>query len=359
MLHTPIDDMTLQEALCAPSSDVLIYDTFNAAACASSFLVGSNNMPGTVALQPAPTTEVAPVPPAREAEGQQSKEPLGRRKRRRRERKMRNREDAESQRMTHIAVERNRRRQMNEYLAALRSLMPESYVHRVRIYSIILAICFFLLSFNGDQASIVSGAIDCVKELEQQLQSLEAQKRALMLAAQQRTNVPAERDTAPTPASSSPGNDVDEEAAAPAPAPPPFARFFRYPQYVWRHAPPREEEEEEAAGRASGVANVEVGVVVDAHASVRVMAPRRQGQLFKMVAGMQALGFAVMHLNVTTAGELVLYTLSLKVEEGCALTTADEIAAAVHHVLYIIEAEATAQRRVLAAGVVGQPPDLG
>ncbi|KAK3141659.1 hypothetical protein QOZ80_4BG0336790 [Eleusine coracana subsp. coracana] len=341
MLHTPIDDMTLQEALCAPSSDVLIYDTFNAAACASSFLVGSNNMPGTVALQPAPTTEVAPVPPAREAEGQQSKEPLGRRKRRRRERKMRNREDAESQRMTHIAVERNRRRQMNEYLAALRSLMPESYVHR------------------GDQASIVSGAIDCVKELEQQLQSLEAQKRALMLAAQQRTNVPAERDTAPTPASSSPGNDVDEEAAAPAPAPPPFARFFRYPQYVWRHAPPREEEEEEAAGRASGVANVEVGVVVDAHASVRVMAPRRQGQLFKMVAGMQALGFAVMHLNVTTAGELVLYTLSLKVEEGCALTTADEIAAAVHHVLYIIEAEATAQRRVLAAGVVGQPPDLG
>ncbi|GJN01898.1 hypothetical protein PR202_ga19200 [Eleusine coracana subsp. coracana] len=342
MLYTPIDDMTLQEALCAPSSDVLIYDTFNASACASSFLVGSNNAPGAVALQPAPTTEVVPIAatsPAREAEGQQSRalQVQGRRKRRRRERKTKNREDAESQRMTHIAVERNRRRQMNEYLAALRSLMPESYVHR------------------GDQASIVSGAIDCVKELEQQLQSLEAQKRALMLAAQQRTNVPAERDTAQTPASSSPADDDEEAAAA---APPPFARFFRYPQYVWRHAPPREEEDDEA-GRASGVADVEVGVVVDAHASVRVMAPRRPGQLLKMVAGMQALGFAVMHLNVTTAAELVLYTLSLKVEEGCALTTADEIAAAVHHVLCIIEAEATAQRRVLAAGVVGQPPDLG
>ena len=153
MLYTPIDDMTLQEALCAPSSDVLIYDTFNASACASSFLVGSNNAPGAVALQPAPTTEVVPIAatsPAREAEGQQSRalQVQGRRKRRRRERKTKNREDAESQRMTHIAVERNRRRQMNEYLAALRSLMPESYVHRVRIYSIILAICFFLLSFN-------------------------------------------------------------------------------------------------------------------------------------------------------------------------------------------------------------------
>jgi hypothetical protein len=29
-------------------------------------------------------------------------------------------------------VERNRRRQMNEYLAILRSLMPEPYVQRVR-----------------------------------------------------------------------------------------------------------------------------------------------------------------------------------------------------------------------------------
>ncbi|KAF8660800.1 hypothetical protein HU200_057387 [Digitaria exilis] len=40
--------------------------------------------------------------------------------------------EAESQRQNHIAVDRNRRRQMNEYLAALRSLMPPSYARRVR-----------------------------------------------------------------------------------------------------------------------------------------------------------------------------------------------------------------------------------
>ena len=57
--------------------------------------------------------------------------PAGRRKRRR-TRSVKNREEVESQRMTHIAVERNRRKQMNEYLAALRSLMPPSYVQRVR-----------------------------------------------------------------------------------------------------------------------------------------------------------------------------------------------------------------------------------
>ena len=70
----------------------------------------------------------------------------------------------------------------------------------------------------------------------------------------------------------------------------------------------------EEASRASAVADVEVGVVVDAHASLRVMAPRRPGQLLRMVAGMQALGLAVLHLNVVTAPDATaLYTLSLKV----------------------------------------------
>jgi Helix-loop-helix DNA-binding domain len=55
---------------------------------------------------------------------------LGCRKRRR-TKNVKNRKEIENQRMTHIAVERNRRRQMNEYLAILRSLMPQSYAQRV------------------------------------------------------------------------------------------------------------------------------------------------------------------------------------------------------------------------------------
>lgn len=54
----------------------------------------------------------------------------GRRKRRRRS-SGKNKEEMENQRMTHIAVERNRRKQMNEYLGVLRSLMPPSYSQRV------------------------------------------------------------------------------------------------------------------------------------------------------------------------------------------------------------------------------------
>lgn len=58
----------------------------------------------------------------------------GRRKRRRKPRVCKNKEEAETQRMTHIAAERNRRKLMNEHLAVLRSLMPESYVQRVTLF---------------------------------------------------------------------------------------------------------------------------------------------------------------------------------------------------------------------------------
>ncbi|GJV00061.1 transcription factor bHLH96 [Tanacetum coccineum] len=54
----------------------------------------------------------------------------GRRKRRR-TKSRKNKEELENQRMTHITVERNRRKQMNKYLAVIRSLMPSSYVQRV------------------------------------------------------------------------------------------------------------------------------------------------------------------------------------------------------------------------------------
>lgn len=60
--------------------------------------------------------------------------------------------------VSHITVERNRRKQMNEHLAVLRSFMPCFYVKR------------------GDQASIIGGVVDYIKELQQVQHSLEAKK---------------------------------------------------------------------------------------------------------------------------------------------------------------------------------------
>lgn len=53
-------------------------------------------------------------------------------RKRKRTRAPKNKDEVENQRMTHIAVERNRRRQMNEHLNSLRSLMPPSFLHRVK-----------------------------------------------------------------------------------------------------------------------------------------------------------------------------------------------------------------------------------
>jgi Helix-loop-helix DNA-binding domain len=72
-------------------------------------------------------------PPASEAVA-----PEMRKRKRRRVKSVKNQEEVENQRMTHIAVERNRRRLMNEYLAVLRSLMPASYAQRVRFVFVFL-----------------------------------------------------------------------------------------------------------------------------------------------------------------------------------------------------------------------------
>lgn len=229
------------------------------------------------------------------------------RRRRRRPKAVRNTDEVESQRRNHIAVERNRRRQMNEYLSVLRSAMPPSYTQR------------------GDQASIVAGAINFVKELEQLLQSLEAQKRR-------------QRCTEPL------------AAAAAASS---FAGFFIFPQYSTTAATSGavgsssdsagsggDQSGSGGAGARRGVADIEVSLA-ESHANVKVLAARRPRQLLRMVVALQCLGLTVLHLNVTTtADHLALYSLSLKMEDECQLSpSVDDIAAAVNEILAEISDE--------------------
>lgn len=65
------------------------------------------------------------------AEKRSATEASGRRRKRRCVKNVKNKEEIENHRMTHIAVERNRRKQMNEYLSVLRSLIPPCYSQRV------------------------------------------------------------------------------------------------------------------------------------------------------------------------------------------------------------------------------------
>ncbi|KAI0500789.1 hypothetical protein KFK09_019006 [Dendrobium nobile] len=290
------------------SSSFIVYDTVSATPephhqqplsflfdAAGGCLSPESSMLGS--LPPPAGPQPAPLPSCAGAQGK--------RKRRRRPRSCKNKEEAETQRMTHIAVERNRRRQMNEHLAMLRSLMPESYIQR------------------GDQASIVGGAIDFVKELEHLLQSLEAQKRTIEQT---------QRAIASINDSGGGLMRTDDETEQP-----PFAQFFAYPQYNWCH--PRHEYPSPAPEiRSPAVADIEV-TLIETHASLRILSPTRPRQLIQLVTGLQALRLSILHLNVTTLDSMVLYSLSVKVEEGCSLSTVDEIAAAVHRMLSLIEAD--------------------
>ncbi|XP_010916699.1 transcription factor bHLH94 [Elaeis guineensis] len=222
----------------------------------------------------------------------------GRRKRRR-AKSVKNKEEVESQRMIHIAVERNRRKQMNEYLAVLRSLMPSSYVQR------------------GDQASIIGGAINYVKELEQLLQSLEVQKRL-----KQRSDATGLVH--------------------------PFANFFAFPQYsscssggsTTTHTSSNHNiANEMAVENRSAMADIEV-TMVESYANLKVLSRRWPKQLLKMVMGLQNMRLTTLHLNVTTVDQLVLYSFSLKVEDDCQFTSVDDIATAVYQMLGRIQEEA-------------------
>ncbi|XP_020593180.1 transcription factor bHLH57-like isoform X2 [Phalaenopsis equestris] len=191
--------------------------------------------------------------------------------------------EAESQRMTHIVVERNRRRLMNEHLAALRSLMPSSFVQR------------------GDQASIIGGAIDFIKELEQMLLSFQAEKSSR----------------------SSPASVEDGWSPAAATV----SSFFVSPQYTgFSSRLQRGDEDQECE------VDVEV-TAVQGHVNLKVAGRRRPGQIVRAVAAMEELRLTVLHLSITSLDAVsVLYSLNLKKEEDCRLGSADDIASAVHQI---------------------------
>ncbi|CAI9753189.1 unnamed protein product [Fraxinus pennsylvanica] len=218
------------------------------------------------------------------------------RRKRRRIKSSKNKEEIENQRMTHIAVERNRRRQMNDYLAILRSLMPPSYAQR------------------GDQASIVGGAINFVKELEQLQQSLEAYN----VAKKQHCTV----------------TSIHSHL---------FSNFFSFPQYSTcptRHGNSTAgSSASDIAEKQSTVADIEV-TMVENHANIKILSRKMPKQLLNMVTGLQSIFLTVLHLNITTVDQLVLYSISVKVEDDCQLSTVTEIANAVHDMLEIIQEEA-------------------
>ncbi|OVA00099.1 Myc-type [Macleaya cordata] len=222
--------------------------------------------------------------------------------RRKRPRSVKTSEEVESQRMTHIAVERNRRKQMNEHLRVLRSLMPGSYVQR------------------GDQASIIGGAIEFVRELEQLLQCLESQKRRRLFG----------------------GSSTDSSSSL-APAQPPF---FPSPNLPLPNDQIKLVDIEQAAGlreetaeNKSCLADVEVKLL-GMDAMIKILSRRRPGQLLKTIAALEDLQLNILHTNITTIEQTVLYSFNVKVAIETRFT-AEDIASSVQQIFNFIHASST------------------
>ncbi|CAN8258305.1 unnamed protein product [Cochlearia groenlandica] len=211
-------------------------------------------------------------------------------------------EEVESQRMTHIAVERNRRKQMNEHLRVLRSLMPGSYVQR------------------GDQASIIGGAIEFVRELEQLLQCLESQKRRRILG---ETGSRPIGDMATT-TTSSPITSVTN------------------PLIITGNVTELEGEgglREETAENKSCLADVEVKLL-GFDAMIKILSRRRQGQLIKTIAALEDLHLSILHTNITTMEQTVLYSFNVKITSETRFT-AEDIASSIQEIFSFIHANTT------------------
>lgn len=203
-------------------------------------------------------------------------------KRKRKRTSHKNVQEMESQRMTHIAVERNRRKQMNEHLRALRMLMPHSYIQR------------------GDQASIVGGTIRFVEELEQVLQALQLQKQLRSLQEYKIMNAKLD------------GN------------------FGACMGHMHKLVDPHVEEA--YASTRSCMANVEVTMMTSSTIFVKILAQKRPQQLLHTLLALTSLSLKVIQLNITATELIILYCFNLEMEDDCQLHTSNELAESIQHI---------------------------
>ncbi|GFP91323.1 transcription factor speechless [Phtheirospermum japonicum] len=222
--------------------------------------------------------------------------------------------------MSHIAVERNRRKQMNENLSVLRSLMPCFYVKR------------------GDQASIIGGVVDYITELQQLLQSLEAKKQRKSY-----TDILSPRPSPLSPRKPplSPRLSLPVSPRTPQPSSPykPYkpAGFLNSPSQPSPVEPSpcnssnssvNDAVNELAASSKSAVAEVEVKFS-GPNLVLKTVSRRVPGQAVRIVCALQELDLEILHVKISTVDERVLNSFTIKIGIECQLS-AQELAQQIH-----------------------------
>lgn len=161
---------------------------------------------------------------------------------------------------------------MNEHLKVLRSLTPCFYIKR------------------GDQASIIGGVIEFIKELHQVLQSLEAKKRRMSLSPSPGPPGPSPRPVllqlSPNSESSLGGHDKFKEVGTCCNSP---------------------------------VADVEAKIS-GSNVILRTVSKRIPGQLSRIISVLEKFSFEILHLNISSMEDTVLYSFVIKIGLECQLS---------------------------------------
>ncbi|KAL8534515.1 hypothetical protein ACS0TY_010511 [Phlomoides rotata] len=215
------------------------------------------------------------------------------------------------QRVSHITVERNRRKQMNEHLAVLRSLMPCFYVKR------------------GDQASIIGGVVEYINELQQVLQSLESKKQRK--AAFNDVLSPRKPPLSPrlslpisprTPQSSSPYKPWMQQHPGYINSPSLPSPVDPSPCNSSPSSSINDAVNELVATSKSAVAEVEVKFS-GPNLLLKTVSHRIPGQVAKIVSALEQLALEILHLTISTLDETMLYSFTIKIGIECQLSAED------------------------------------
>ncbi|XP_058103586.1 transcription factor SPEECHLESS-like [Magnolia sinica] len=210
------------------------------------------------------------------------------------------------QRMSHITVERNRRKQMNQNLSVLRSLMPCFYVKR------------------GDQASTIEGVVNFIKELQHVLQFLEAKKRKKTY---NEVLSPRSIPLSPRPPQLSSRASLPISPRTPQPTrnyDPRMHQPSLSPTMVTSHEPFFFENAVGlSANSKSLVANVEVKFSAGSNVLLKTMSHRIPGQVLKIITALEGLSLEILHASIRTVDDTMLNSFTIKIGIECELSAED------------------------------------
>ncbi|KVI07102.1 transcription factor SPEECHLESS-like [Cynara cardunculus var. scolymus] len=223
------------------------------------------------------------------------------------------------QKVSHMTVERNRRKQMNDHLSVLRSLMPRFYVKR------------------GDQASIIGGVVDYITELQQILQTLEAKKQRKVYSevlSPRLVSSPMTLSACPL----SPRPSLPISPRTPQPATPyrsclPTSNSYLSPSISTSldHSSPANSFITNSEGGNDLMANLKSAIVevevklVGGNLLLKTCSKRIPGQATKVIRVLENLSLEVLQANISIVDEAMVNSFTTKIGVECQLS-AEELA---------------------------------